>query len=213
MGLTGSILAGPMAITTLAGPIASTAPCQQEYYFEATPFYGFATNHQFNASTGLDKINMSGGDLTLGKQICAKSSINIRLAYGYGSENGYENIDDTINYGRASVHSFALMPGYRHSWQMTPQIDLFTGVNFGIANQSIKGKVNDPDERVTAHDSDWGVQYSVELGMTYDFNETWYGVAAVQFLGNTCTPEKSEYDIKGKKQQYFSLRLGVGMKF
>lgn len=210
MGLTGSILAGPIIIDVI-----TPAPCPTECYFEATPFYGFAKEHQFEGATGLNKIDMEGVDFTFGKKICANSSMNIRLGYGYGSDSGYQQVGFESLYHRTSVHTFSLMPGYRYTWQMTPELDIFTGANLGIANQSIKGKISNDASRVSGHGSEWGVQYSAEVGVTYDINESWYGLAAFQYLGNTCSPQKNagNINLKGEKQQYYTLRLGVGMKF
>jgi len=214
MSLTGGLLAGPIA-SPITAIIITEVPCQTEYYLEATPSYGFAAQNQFKGQNGIGKIDMYGGDITAGIQLCPRSSLNLRMGYGYGSGSGHETIGGIVLDEHTHLNTLYLMPGYRYTWDMTQSLDFFAGINLGVANQSIKGRVIVASERLSSHKSEWGFQYSAEIGATYDFSECLYGIAALQFQGSTCNP-KNKFDdvtIQSKKQEYYTVRFGLGMKF
>ncbi len=197
--------------------IPTSAPpttLEQSWWMEASGFYGFAQNDLIEqAGANIDQVDSYGGDLTLGYDLDARNSVNMRFGYGYGSHS-QNDLLTTPSKLTAKVHNFELSAGYRYTHPITESISAYLGGQVGVSNESVKLRFSTANGRTNSHDSDYGIYYAAELGMQYHITADCYTFIAYQFQGSSSRP-KINYDnisISTKKQGYQTVRIGMGWK-
>ena len=213
LGLSSIALAGPQ-------PMPMTAPCTptppaNPYWLEAAAFYGFAGKNLNSGVGSVGKVDLVGGDLTIGVDLCPRHALDLRVGYGYGSNSSNEHFGSSTLHSKARVNTFNLMPGYRYTRHLDGNWSMFLGANLGVNNEEIKARASLDGIGDKDHNSAWGFAYSAEIGLKYDWSARLYSFAAYQFSGSTAKPS---VDIAGlraesRKQVYHNMRLGMGWRF
>lgn len=199
--------------------------------FEVSGTANFAMNDLFkgmeaerNAS-----VHTYGSDIAIGHTFEKYHSFNLRFGYAYGNAdqdiiNAWVGGSDTVTFNY-DLNTFYLTTGYRFTYEVTPGVGLFLGVNSGIVNHSVKIKVRDTyvsdyasyQDAIGEHKSEWGWMYSFDAGCTVDLTENLYLIMAYQFSGSTAAPRFGGKDdnvgILTRAQYHHSVRIGVGFKF
>ncbi len=207
LSLAAPIFAGdaPMAPAPIITPQAP-APACCPLTLDVAGIYNYGHKDLF-AEDNVKDIDTYGIDFTVNYALAERHSVNLRLGYTFG--------DEAIWYGDArnetDVHTFYLMPGYRYTHPLTEKLAAYAGVNAGLVNVSVKDHWRDGDGSAAAHDSEFGLGCSAEIGLSYDIAENWELFAAYQFSGSTATPAPDQRDTR--KQLYSGIRAGVSYKF
>ncbi len=198
----GDVPMAPAPIVTPQAPAPACCPLT----FEVAGVYNYAHNDLF-AENYVKDIDTYGADITAVYALSDKHSLNLRLGYTFG--------DEAITYGvvrnETDVHTFSLMPGYRYTQPITEKLAAYAGVNVGLVNVSVKDRWTAPGAVEGAHDSEYGLGYSAEIGLRYEVAENWEVFAAYQLSGSTATPAPEMRDTH--KQLYSGVRVGAGFKF
>ena len=215
-------------------------------------------NVSCNGAVPQEKLDTAGVDLTLVKKLSEHHSVNLRFGYSTGDLDVTLSQQDIagMNFsgsgligtlaqkllpqmlagfkGHARLHNFSLMPGYRYTCQVTPQVAFYAGANV-VINSSLKGDVSisktfeghNMQYNANGHDSQFGFAYSAEVGARYAVTKRLELFAAYEFFGSTTHPELktnqgtsiSGIPIEGsiglttRKQIYHGVRAGLSYAF
>ncbi len=206
----------PVAAPTIAG-----------WYVEAAAFVG-RSNQDIASSPYADapmpeRVDIIGGDVTVGYNLDAQNALQLRLGYGFGKDMNSEGEAYWNMYKNSiKVHTFTFMPGYRFTYQMNDSWSLFGAVHAGLANQSLKFETegieaNNRFHHERDHSSDWGFAYSAEVGVRYNISSSMYTFLAYEFRGSDVESSiRSSWhndDVQSKAQTYHVIRLGMGCSF
>lgn len=208
------VMAGTPQVVTVAP--AAPAPAVSPWSVEIGAGYNFASRDLIKHSEGGEEaIDTYGVDLTAVRAINANNALTLRFGYTFGDEVDSESraAGDRLE---IDVHTFSLMPGYRYTRALSDKVSAFCGVNAGIANMSVKAHTRWKEGDVYgAHDSAWGIGYSVEAGLRYALCPRTEIFAAYQFSGNTARIKCVDEDdtAKNHRQFYNGVRTGVSIKF
>ncbi len=204
----------PVAAPTIAG-----------WYVEAAAFVGRSNQDVISSAPtwapSPERVDIIGGDVTVGYQIDNQNALQLRLGYGFGKDTNSEGdnlthrLKDSIK-----VHTFTLMPGYRFTQQLDDSWSVYGAVHAGLANQSLKYEIENIEinryHHERPHSSDWGFAYSAEVGVRYDISSSMYTFLAYEFRGSTVESSIYSQDrgtLESKAQTYHVIRLGMGCSF
>lgn len=225
MGMVSMANAGQKVVVVPA-PLPEPQAIVQPLSVELGMGYNWAMTKQLSTSPYGKKNHMKSmsWDVTGVYDLDDTSALTLRFSYSYGRDKfntGFEEQIDGVTYhARETQHEFALMPGYRLNCQMTESVTVFAGANVGLANVSYKldDYVQSPlgRDRVSVHDSAWGLGYSAELGVKYQLTESTDVFTAFTVTGNTAKT-KTQWDgdtiTKGTRPCYIGVRAGVDVRF
>ncbi len=205
--------------------VYAPAPTCGPWALEAAAVYGFAMEDVYDGLVSKD-IDVYGADLTLVYALNDNHSVNLRFGYTFGDEcvQGTD-LDGGFTRWETDIHTFTLMPGYRYTHALNEKWSLYGGANLGVANVSVKDSWSATWQdgnglRNKAHDSDWGLAWSLEVGAQYNITPCWYLFATYGLAGSTAET-KPLYTWEGGWKEgdetdqlwYQVIRLGVGAKF
>lgn len=229
-----------IALTALAGitfageksaPIATvTAPAPAHAWaveLGAQYNWGLGKYMKSDFFTKKNHVNTVGGDITGVYNLDENQAVTLRFGYTYGSDK-YAVVDGGKGgimlpnaHVKERLHTFALMPGYRYTYDINEKWSVYAGANVGIAAESAKiAETVELDRRSRytseAHKSAWGFAWGLEVGGAYKVADNMKVFAAVTYTGNTATPN-IKYDGvsvgKVRAQQYLGVRAGVSYAF
>ena len=191
--------------------IAPACACPLSWEFgvaENTAANDIITAQSFNRV----KLSTITYDLTGLYSLDQHNAIDLRFGFGHGKDSSArdEYKDSYTGY------SFYLMPGYRYTTPICDNMTFFAGANAGLINHSLKFKRTSNAGSVSAHDSDYGLAMSAEVGVTYDICKNVYLFWAYQYSTSTAQPKPDfggGFSVTAHKQQFHSFRAGVGVKF
>lgn len=164
-------------------------------------------------------VNTIGSDLTLVYALDKVNSVNLRLGYAWGHGSAAERDSYGIVKERNRMHNISIMPGYRCTVDLSDGLAAFAGANVGVLNSSLKfteiAEAEGFSFRDKAHDSAWGLGYSLEAGLRCAITPTTEAFVAYQFSGSTAKPKFHDEDWSAsvRNQHYHGVRAGVSFKF
>lgn len=163
--------------------------------------------------SGTKKFNLAGPEMTLVYSYNKYSAFTLRGSALYG-RHGHAAVDETAPLDSELKHlgklDLILMPGYRYTRSVSPRTSVFAGANFGFIFTDIN-KEHTYNLNAGGSESAWGFAASAEIGVKYDFDQKWYGIASYQFSGDTARP--TVYGRRQTGQMYHGFRVGVGHQF
>lgn len=164
------------------------------------------------------KSDWKGLDVTGIYHITPNWSVNLRCAYGTGSESFTETDEEDGNiyadHYKEDFDDWFIAPGLRYSVGLTDSITWYIGANIGYGKCSVESSWQEfmngepiPGESETFKESTKSWVYSAETGVQWHCTESLYIYGAVQY--SVIKPTSNEwYDQKG-----LGARLGVGFDF
>lgn len=212
-GLTCSVAyAGPLSpIVEQPIPTVIPAPAAQPAAAWSVELSGanlFATKSLMGGNT--TKFNIWGPELTGVYSFDEHHAFTLRGSALYGRHTragfGAPYLNDPYNIALGKL-DLAIMPGYRYSFKVAENTNLYTGVNVGV----IFTDINKHHSWGLVGDKAWGVAASAEFGVNYALNDKWSIFAAYQLSGDTARPTVNGH--KQEAQVYHGVRVGIGFKF
>lgn len=202
------LLAGtPEVITPAPAPAPEPMPCTMEI----GAVYNMAGRDLFKHSSGsMKEIDTYGMDATLVKPLCEKNAFTLRLGYTFGDEVNKGYLPEARQ--ETDVHTFSLMPGLRHTYELTERTNLFMGANVGVVNESVKDHWRGDFGVASSHDSAWGMGFSAEMGVRYKVGQSSDLYVAYRFSGNTARPSV-ETAGSTHRQIYNGVTAGMSFNF
>ncbi len=225
-----AVTAGESIKITVVEPAPALTPAvaasTEGWYAEVAAFVGssnqdIATSPYASAPMP-ERVDIIGGDLTVGYNLDAQNAIQLRFGYGFGRDmNSSGSAETGMDKNTMDVHTFTLMPGYRYTYKMDDSWSIYGAVHAGIANQSLKFETEAIEVNRYHHErdhaSDWGFAYSAEIGVRYDISSCMYTFLAYEFRGSdvksTITSNWHNDEVQSKAQTYHVIRLGLGCNF
>ncbi len=218
-----TVIAPPPTVPMIAPPPTLS---EQGWYAEAAGFVGRSNQNILRGTDNLlpnlaKRVDIIGGDLTIGYKLDASNALQLRVGYGYGADTVSTDMQGWTQKSKIRAHTFTLMPGYRFTCDLDDSWALYGAVHAGVSNQSLKGSLvnfsgtgaNASSSEINVHDSDYGFAYSAEVGVRYNITAGLYSFLAYEFRGSTSEPRFSDYDVKTRAQTYHVIRLGMGCEF
>lgn len=192
--------------------------------FQKPPLLG--GEHAGNrAKVPMPKVDLISADVTGVYNLTDRQALTLRFGYATGDDKKKAEGDDTT-YVKDEVDLFTLMPGYRYTLPVYgDKLKAFAGVNAGLAYVKYKSEqygVPNDNYNTKVDDDNWGLAYSVEIGLRYDVTERVGVFAAYQFSGNTAHIKRHTYnhgtqnshaDNQTRKQVYNGVRAGLSYAF
>lgn len=209
-------LAVGLAVPSLAGVVAPVVaqPIPEAtvspWNLEIGEVYRFASKDLVPSG---EKLDLWGLDATVGYQLGACHSVNLRVGYNYGNWDESITVANRLTEeNEIEVYTFYLMPGYRYTDSIREgDAAWYIGANVGVSNMEVEWKMRQSQASESGGKNVWGFAASADLGLQYRLSESVYLYAAYQFFMNTC--ELKTVDETTNKQHYHSVTAGLGFQF
>lgn len=200
-------LLGGAAYAGSVQPVTTTAPQEavpsNPWSIEISGAQMFAAKSFMGANT--KKFHLAGPELTGVYALNDKQAFTLRGSALYG-RHGHASVLGTP-LGKLDL---ALMPGYRYTHTVSPELSVYVGANAGLLFTDVN-KRHSYSLNTGGGESAWGFALSAELGVKYTINSKWSCHVAYQISGDTARP--TIYGRKQEAQVYNGVRVGVGYNF
>ena len=182
---------------------------------EVNAAYNFALRDLSEGSAEVPaySVDTYGVDLTALYAINEHHAVNIRFGYTTGDDDHavYYEVRDyvfPVNV-KAEMENIYIMPGYRLTTPLTDSLNLFGGVNVGLAQTKGKLEASAFGKTLSESKDKWGFAWSAEVGVAQKVTNTGSVTLALQMQGLYGRPTFDQV-LAGRPSSQLNLGVRVG---
>lgn len=200
----------PLITQPVVPPAPAPAP-QHQWAVEFSLANVFATHSLLGEDT--KRFNLGGPEVTGVYALDKNHAFTLRSSFLFGRHSHACNVHTPLYTYDVPLAKFdwRLMPGYRYTYELCPQMNVYAGVNAGFLFTDVQNRHKYKTNGGGA-ESSYGLAGSVEVGFKYEIDDNWSVFASYEFSGDYMA-RPIIFDTKQRNQTYHGVRIGVGYSF